>query len=72
MQQEPAALRMTDPGIRALFTEEARFQSWLDVEAALAQAQADLEVIPRPAADEITRKAQLSLLNLEAIHEGLA
>ena len=72
MQQEPAALRLTDPGIRAQFTEEARFQSWLDVEAALAQAQADLEVIPRPAAEEITRKAQLSLLNMDAIHEGLA
>jgi adenylosuccinate lyase len=72
MQREPAALRMADPGIRAHFTEAAQFQSWLDVEAALAQAQADLEVIPRSAADEITRKAQLSLLNLDAIHEGLA
>jgi 3-carboxy-cis,cis-muconate cycloisomerase len=72
MQQEPAALRMADPGIRAQFTEAAQFQSWLDVEAALAQAQADLEVIPRLAADEITRKAQLSLLDLDAIHEGLA
>lgn len=72
MQQEPAALRLDDPGVRALFTEEARFQSWLDVEAALAQAQADLEVIPRAAADEITRKARFSLLDLEAIHQGLA
>ncbi|MAP38503.1 MAG: adenylosuccinate lyase family protein [Dehalococcoidia bacterium] len=72
MQREPAALRMADPGVRAQFTEEARFQSWLDVEAALAQAQADLEVIPRPAADEITRKARLSFLDINAIHEGLA
>ena len=72
MQREPAALRMADPGVRAQFTEEARFQSWLDVEAALAQAQADLGVIPRPAADEITRKARLSFLDINAIHEGLA
>lgn len=72
MQREPAALRMADPGVRSQFTEEARFQSWLDVEAALAQAQADLGVIPRPAADEITRKARLSFLDINAIHEGLA
>ena len=55
MQRDPVAMRMADPGVRAQFTEEARFQSWLDVEAALAQSQADLGVIPRPAADEITR-----------------
>jgi len=32
--------------VRALFTEAARFQSWLDVEAALAQVQAELGIIP--------------------------
>ena len=36
MQEEPTSLRIDDPGVRALFTEAARFQSWLDVEAALA------------------------------------
>ena len=39
MLEEPTSLRIDDPGVRALFTEAARFQSWLDVEAALAQAQ---------------------------------
>ncbi len=72
MQAERPALRVADPGIRALFAEESRFQSWLDVEAALAQAQAELGVIPRRAADEITRKAKLSYLDLDAIHAGLA
>ena len=38
MQDEPTSLRIEDPGVRALFTESARFQAWLDVEAALAQA----------------------------------
>ena len=46
MKQQPTALRMTDPGIRDLFSEDRIWQSWLDVEAALAQAQADLDVIP--------------------------
>ena len=40
MLEEPTSLRIDDPGVRALFTESARFQSWLDVEAALARAQA--------------------------------
>ena len=72
MQAERPVLRVADPGVRALFSEESRFQTWLGVEAALAQAQAELGVIPRHAADEITRKAKLSYLDLNAIHAGLA
>src|SRR6266852_4010223 len=72
MLEEPTSLRIDDPGVRALFTEAARFQSWLDVEAALAQAQAELGVIPESASREITRKAQLSYLDLAAVRAGLA
>jgi adenylosuccinate lyase len=72
MQEEPTSLRIADPGVRALFTEAARFQSWLDVEAALAQAQAELGIIPETAAREIAEKAQLSSLDLEAVRAGLA
>ncbi|PYO47651.1 MAG: adenylosuccinate lyase family protein [Candidatus Rokuibacteriota bacterium] len=72
MLEEPTSLRIDDPGVRALFTEAARFQSWLDVEAALAQAQAELGIIPTDAAREITRKAQLSALDLAAVRAGLA
>ena len=72
MQDEPTSRRVADPGIRALFTEASRFQAWLDVEAALAQAQAELGVIPQAAADEISRKAKLELLDIDAIHQGLA
>jgi 3-carboxy-cis,cis-muconate cycloisomerase len=69
---EPTAYRIDDPGVRALFSESSRYQSWLDVEAALAQAQAELGIIPQSAAAEITRKAQLALLNLDNIRAGLA
>jgi len=72
MLEEPTSLRVEDPGIRALFTEAARYQAWLDVEAALALAQADLGIIPDSAAEEITRKAHLSYLDLEAVRAGLA
>jgi 3-carboxy-cis,cis-muconate cycloisomerase len=72
MLEEPTSLRIEDPGVRALFSEAARFQSWLDVEAALAQAQAELGVIPGAAAREITRKAHLKYLDLAAVRAGLA
>jgi adenylosuccinate lyase len=72
MLEEPTSLRIADPGVRALFTEAARFQAWLDVEAALAQAQAELGIIPEAAAREITRKAHLSYLDLDAVRAGLA
>src|SRR6059036_1403489 len=72
MLEEPTSLRIDDPGVRALFTEAARFQSWLDVEAALAQAQAELGIIPESAAREIVRKAHLKYLDLAAVRAGLA
>jgi adenylosuccinate lyase len=72
MLEEPTSLRIEDPGIRALFTEAARFQSWLDVEAALAQAQAELGIIPAAAAREIVAKAHLKYLDLAAVRAGLA
>jgi adenylosuccinate lyase len=72
MLEEPTSLRIEDPGVRALFTEAARFQAWLDVEAALAQAQAELGIIPEAAAQEITRKAHLRYIDLAAVRAGLA
>ena len=72
MQEEPTSLRIEDPGVRSLFSEAARYQAWLDVEAALAQAQAELDIIPAGAAAEITRKAKLSYLDMDAVREGLA
>ena len=72
MLEEPTSLRIEDPGVRALFTEAARFQSWLDVEAALAEAQAELGVIPAAAAREIVGKAHLKYLDLTAVRAGLA
>lgn len=69
---EETAARVEDPGIRAMFTQESRWQAWLDVEAALAQSQAELGIIPAAAAEEITRKAKLEFINQNAVREGLA
>lgn len=62
--------RVREPGIRALFTLDSRWQAWLDVEAALARAQAKIGMIPAEAAEAITNAARLELLDSERIREG--
>ena len=64
---------MTDKqiGIRDMFAERNIYEVYLDVEAALARAQAQLGVIPQSAADKISSSAQIDLLDIDAIHEGL-
>jgi adenylosuccinate lyase len=71
LDDNPTSLRVRDPGVRALFTIEANWQSWLDVEAALAKAEAEIGVIPEAAAKEIVAKAKLELLDRDRIVEGL-
>ena len=68
----PTATRVADPGMRALYTLETRWQAWLDVEVALAKAQAELDIVPTAAAEAIARAARLELLDRARIEEGLA
>lgn len=49
--------------MRAVFSAESLLQKWLDVEAALAQAEADFGVIPAQAAEEIARQARAERLD---------
>ncbi|MCL6511295.1 MAG: adenylosuccinate lyase [Anaerolineae bacterium] len=49
--------------MRAVFSDEALLQRWLDVEVALAQAEAEIGVIPRQAAEEIARKGRAELID---------
>ena len=68
----PTAARVSDPGVRSLYRLENRWQSWLDVEVALAMAQAELGIIPQPAADAIARAARMEFLDRVRIDEGFA
>ncbi len=43
--------------LRAVFDEQARLQTWLDILAALARAQAKVGIIPALSADQITEMA---------------
>jgi 3-carboxy-cis,cis-muconate cycloisomerase len=68
----PTAARGADPGIRALYRLENRWQAWLDVEAALARAQAELGIIPHEAAAAIVKAAHYDLMDRARLDEGFA
>src|SRR5437764_15179200 len=68
----PTAARVSAPGIRALYRLENRWQAWLDVEVALAKAQAELGIIPAEAVPPIAAAARLDLLDRGRIDEGFA
>jgi 3-carboxy-cis,cis-muconate cycloisomerase len=72
MSDLPTATRVSDPGIRALYRLENRWQAWLDVEVALARSQAELGIIPHDAAEAIARAARLERLDRARIDEGFA
>jgi adenylosuccinate lyase len=55
------------PEFLAVFDEQRRMNRWLQVEAALAQAQGELGLIPEDAAREISARAALAQLDLEQI-----
>ena len=72
MSKRFTASRVPDSGIEVLFGTEERWQAWLAVESALALTQADLEMIPREAADAITAACRIERLDLGRIREGIA
>ncbi|MDH3234651.1 MAG: lyase family protein, partial [Alphaproteobacteria bacterium] len=53
--------------MQRLFDTQSQFQAWLDVEAALARAQASLGLIPPEAAKRITQCARIDQLNAAEI-----
>jgi len=64
--------RVPDAGIRQLFALEHRWQRWLDVERALAAAQADVGMVPHASAEAIGAAAQLERLDVDRIHRQIA
>src|SRR5690606_20336675 len=71
MEGSATAMRVPDPGIRALFAREQSWQAWLDCEAELADAEAELRIVPAEAAAEIRCKARLELVDISKVEEGL-
>lgn len=57
--------------MRAIFDDRHLVQCWLDTEAALARAQAGLQIIPASAAAEITRQAQAEQIDLDKLRQSI-
>ena len=55
--------------MKMVFTEETRLQKMLDVEAALAWAQAQVGDIPQEAASEIIDKASIKKVTLKQVKD---
>ena len=59
--------RFGTAAMRAIWEDRATLQRWLDVEAALAEAEAELGVIPAAAAGEIAGAARIDQLDLQSM-----
>jgi 3-carboxy-cis,cis-muconate cycloisomerase len=56
--------------MRGFFEDRYLVQCWLDTEAALARAQARLNLIPATAATEITKQAKAELIDLDQLRQS--
>jgi 3-carboxy-cis,cis-muconate cycloisomerase len=57
--------------MREVFTEEAYAERFMEVEAALARAEADVGLIPEAAAEEITETASLEYLDMDEVERRI-
>ncbi len=69
MAIHPIEFRYFTKDMREIFTEHAKLQNWLDVEAALAKAHAEVGNIPKVAAEEIAKKAKIDYVKLERVKQ---
>ena len=55
-----------------IFARSTQWQTWLDVEAALARVQGDIGMIPNWAAAKITAAAHLDVIGYDALEDDIA
>ncbi|UPR28347.1 adenylosuccinate lyase family protein [Vibrio crassostreae] len=56
---------------KEIWTDENTLQGWLDIESALAKAQAEIGMIPQEAAEMIAAKADASIFDFDEIKDGI-
>src|SRR6476619_3493863 len=61
--------RYTLPEIGALWSEQNKFQKWLDVEIAVCEVHAEMGTIPRDALEQIKARAQFSVARINEIEK---
>src|SRR3954453_2795737 len=61
--------RYTLPEMGGLWSEQTKFQKWLDVEIAVCEVHAEMGTIPREALDQIKSRAQFSVARINEIEK---
>ena len=61
--------RYTLPEMGALWSEETKFQKWLDVEIAVCEVHAEMGTIPRDALEQIRSRAKFSVTRINEIEK---
>lgn len=61
--------RYTRPEMGALWSDESKFRTWLDVEIAVCEAQAELGLIPKEVVPDIIAKAKFDVRRILEIEE---
>ena len=61
--------RYTHPDMGRIWSEERRFETWLQVEIAAAEAMAEAGIIPQDAARDIREKSRFDVARIAAIEE---
>src|SRR4051812_22549648 len=61
--------RYTHPEMGAIWSEQRRYETWLEVELAAADAMADAGLVPREAAHELRAKASFDVARIEEIEQ---
>lgn len=59
--------RYTNKEMGEIWTEQNKFKTWLDVEKAVAKAQAEIGIIPSKAAEDINAKADFDIPGIDEI-----
>jgi len=62
--------RYTLPEMGALWSEETKFQKWLDVEIAVCEVHAEMGTIPREALAQIKSRAKFSVARINEIEKA--
>jgi adenylosuccinate lyase len=61
--------RYTHPEMGAIWSDQRRYETWLEVELAAADAMAEAGLIPRDAASELRAKAAFDIARIEEIEQ---
>jgi adenylosuccinate lyase len=61
--------RYVHPEMGRIWSEEAKFDSWMEVEVSAAEVMADAGIVPKEAAAEIRQKAAYSIERIDAIEQ---